>query len=233
MTISFNVFIRSLVLPPNYLEESWKVYHQILWIVFNLLVLGLTNLLYAVAMGSFKMTLGSFLELEISIILTGIIPICGIVFLRYYMELRNNLRLAQELNSQIILESSPKREPIVTETANDLITFVSENGKDKFTATAQQIYVVESVDNYVEIYWSKNGTITKTLLRNTLQRLDDQLKNHPSFFRCHRSYLVNLDKILSVEGNSQGYMLLFPNREQPVPVARSKNKELRALIYKE
>ena len=45
------------------------------------------------------------------------------------------------------------------------------------------------------------------------------------FFRCHRAYIVNLDKIEQVEGNAQGYKLKLQGTEDLIPVSRNLNSE--------
>ncbi|MBN4065836.1 LytTR family transcriptional regulator, partial [Candidatus Amoebophilus asiaticus] len=91
---------------------------------------------------------------------------------------------------------------------------------------------VASVDNYIEIFSENEGGITKNLLRNTLRKAEESLLNYPYLFKCHRAYIVNLQKIQSVIGNSQGYKLVFDKIEQPIPVARSQSKQLKELLFR-
>jgi DNA-binding LytR/AlgR family response regulator len=59
----------------------------------------------------------------------------------------------------------------------------------------------------------------------TMKKAEEALEAWPGFFRCHRAYIVNLDKVQHVEGNAQGYRLRFPDVEEPVPVSRNLNSE--------
>ncbi len=233
ITLTFNIFLISTFLPGTYREEQWKVYHQLIWIGFNLLVLGVTNFLYAVAVGSFQFDFLSFLDMETSLIMVSVIPIAASVLIRYVYELNKNLGKARELTIQLEQDGGKKSEQKDILPEKKSLTFTAENGKDTFVVDPEKIYVIESVDNYVDIYWLNKDAVSKTLLRSTLQKLEDQLKEHAQFFRCHRSYLVNMDTIKSVEGNSQGYLLAFPDMAQLVPVSRLKNKELKNRIQKQ
>lgn len=53
-----------------------------------------------------------------------------------------------------------------------------------------------------------------------LSRLEEMLK-HNFFFRCHRSYLVNLENIARIEGN------IYMKNEDEVPVSRRKSRQLK------
>ncbi|HMT30713.1 MAG TPA: LytTR family transcriptional regulator DNA-binding domain-containing protein, partial [Bacteroidia bacterium] len=48
--------------------------------------------------------------------------------------------------------------------------------------------------------------------------------------RTHRAYLVNLRKVKKVEGNSQGYRLVFENVDETVPVARRSSSLVKDLL---
>ena len=58
---------------------------------------------------------------------------------------------------------------------------------------------IEGVENYVAIYTSDGKIITHTTLRTILQKLPPA-----RFVQVHKSYLVNIDKIDSIEGNLLG-----------------------------
>lgn len=57
------------------------------------------------------------------------------------------------------------------------------------------------------------------MLRSSLSRLENQLEGQ-NIVRCHRSFIVNLDKVEKVTGNAQGYKLHLETPELVVPVAR-------------
>jgi DNA-binding LytR/AlgR family response regulator len=91
---------------------------------------------------------------------------------------------------------------------------------------------IESSDNYCTVVYLENGQLVKPLLRSSLSRLESQI-DMPHIVRCHRSYVVNLDRVERVTGNAQGYKLHLMGGQLQVPVARRYNDtlvaELRAL----
>ena len=88
---------------------------------------------------------------------------------------------------------------------------------------------MESADNYVSIHYRENDKVQKKLLRSTLTRLEDQI-TIPSIFRCHRSYMVNLNQIKQVEGNSRGLQLDLLDIPQKIPVSRKYVKDIQAQL---
>jgi DNA-binding LytR/AlgR family response regulator len=74
--------------------------------------------------------------------------------------------------------------------------------------------------NYIELTKSNGNQITTEVKRISLTQFETQIKDYPHFFRCHRTYLVNMFKIEKVTGNSQGYLLSFNETNIKIPVSR-------------
>jgi len=94
------------------------------------------------------------------------------------------------------------------------------NGNQTFTLPHNDFIFAKSMDNYCMIYHRKEDAVKKQMVRITLARLD-QLLNTGTIVRCHRSYLVNLEKIIKKEGNTQGLLLRFAGTEDCALVSRS------------
>lgn len=84
--------------------------------------------------------------------------------------------------------------------------FVKENGKF-VRVLYQEVLYAEALQNYVAIYVAGKKIVTYI----TLSVLEQQLPA-AMFMRVHKSYLVSIDKIDSIEGNS----VLVANVEIPV-----------------
>ena len=48
-------------------------------------------------------------------------------------------------------------------------------------------------------------------------------KDFPQFFRCHKSYLVNLHQVKHISGNAQGHKLHLFYGDELIPVSRKNN----------
>ena len=71
------------------------------------------------------------------------------------------------------------------------------------------------------------GKPTRQLLRITLKEAEEAATACPSIIRCHRAFLVNLDKVVKVDGNQQGYRLHLEGCKNAIPVSRTYAKKLK------
>ena len=94
------------------------------------------------------------------------------------------------------------------------------NGSQLLYFSRQDFIFARSMDNYCEVYFYKDKTVRKEIIRITLGKLAEQLIG-VNIHRCHRSYLVNFDKILSKEGNAKGFLLRFADVNEYALVSRS------------
>ena len=62
--------------------------------------------------------------------------------------------------------------------------------------------------------------LKKVTHRVTLLSFEIQLKEVFSLVRCHRSYMVNLNKVKNISGNAQGLKLELINHSEIIPVSR-------------
>jgi DNA-binding LytR/AlgR family response regulator len=79
----------------------------------------------------------------------------------------------------------------------------------------QSIYLVEAKGDYIYLKTdNKNYTV-----HSTLKKIEEKLPDH-MFLKIHRSYIININKIIDIEDNS---VLI---EKDVVPVSRSKRPEL-------
>jgi hypothetical protein len=225
LTIALNDLIGYNLAPRVFSEPDWKVYHQIAWGVWHLFLLGVGNLIYGFLVGAFPLTLYSFLKIELYVLACSIIPVMGITILRQNYLLKQNTNRAEDINRDIQEGKSHPAEPV-----DRLIRFAAENSKNYFEVNLSSIISISSQDNYVEFVFKNGNKVQKELLRSTLGNIEEVLSGNPGFFRCHRAYIINLNKIELVFGNSQGYRIKMEGLSEPIPVARPRNRALKDLI---
>lgn len=102
-----------------------------------------------------------------------------------------------------------------------LIMLTGDNQNDRLEIPPYRLLAVQSLDNYVNVFWENNNKLQTTLLRNTLSNIAEQLNGIPFMYRCHRGWLVNTQKVRQVSGNAQGLKLTVDLLHQPVPVSRA------------
>jgi len=84
--------------------------------------------------------------------------------------------------------------PTATDTSKNMIPFYDEKGELRFSIKLENLLYLESADNYVNIYYQDKGKTARFMLRNTIKRLEESFKG-TEIIRCHRSYMVNFDKV--------------------------------------
>lgn len=136
-----------------------------------------------------------------------IIPVTGILL--YF-----NQRQAQQ-QVEYLLQQSPKA--LLSE---QIICLLAENGKDQFCIQQEHLLLLEAQDNYVAIFHLDQGQVKKVLIRSSLKKLEEQIKE-TSLLRCHRSYIVNTIHIQKVKGNAHQLQLSIEYFPQKIPVSRS------------
>lgn len=90
----------------------------------------------------------------------------------------------------------------------------------------EEINYVKATRNYTSIYAGTNSFLSNY----TLNELEERLKPQ-SFFRAHRSYLVNLRKVKEIVPFSKStyHLVLSDVKETRVPLSRLQAQELRKL----
>ena len=110
------------------------------------------------------------------------------------------------------------------------VTLVTEMHHERLRIRLDRLLYIVSEGNYCEAFvLGEAGSIEKSLLRCTLLSLENQLKG-TTMFRCHRSYLVNLQRVTRMTGNSRGMQLQLEVTEASIPVSRAKIDALKGAI---
>ena len=87
------------------------------------------------------------------------------------------------------------------------------------------IYSIEAYDNYVKVHLENRVH----LLKSTLKTIKDQL-GHYGFIQVHRSHLVNMQYIESIEALFHGEYLLQMKNQMQIKLTRSYRKNLDKIL---
>lgn len=220
-TITFAVLMFNLVVFSKWVRiAKWTVLKQIIWQMWILFSIGFGNFLYSSFFLSFSNNYKAFLYFQFYTLVVGVIPVVVITILQQNLLLAQNLRLANEFSNELNL----KQGKLLLE---ELICLTSENGKDKIQLNLSDLIYIGSTGNYVQIFYMKDDKLQNILLRNTLKQIEDQLIDSESILKCHRAFLVNKDRIIQVNGNSQGLRLVLKDANDEIPVSRNFAKSMK------
>jgi hypothetical protein len=209
-SLIFYFVIKRLLLKSHFVESKWTVGREIIVTLCIVLFIGICNYLFVVIFLCRGFSLNSFLEMLYSTVLVGIFPTAITVIGNYIFQLKKYSNPPTQP-----VQSSPKntdKQPIV-------FKLIAENEKDFIEVSQEELFYIESADNYSTIFFERNGQLFKELIRSSLTRLEGFIGSE-QVVRCHRSYIVNLQKVASVSGNAQGYRFHLIANNWAVPVAR-------------
>ena len=110
--------------------------------------------------------------------------------------------------------------------SNSLISFRDERGVLQLSVAKENLLYIESADNYICIWYTKNDQLKKQLLRITMKEISEQLAE-TNVVRCHRSYMVNLDlvKVMRREKENLFLELGYPNIKE-IPISKTYGEQV-------
>ena len=190
------------------LELMWTTGKEIIFTTFYLM--GVAFLIYGTAL-SFSLTRLTVFDALFFLLMTlgiSIMPVSLTVLLKQNWLLKKTLTSIEQL-------------PAVTADHNSVSGIILHGSRNEsLSLNLTQLLVIKAQQNYSEVIYLSQQEIKQKLLRITLAALQEQLSS-TSVIRCHRSYLVNLQNVDSINGNAQGYQLMLHQDFLTAPVSRS------------
>lgn len=219
--ITFSVvFFYTLILPKLfksfYDPEKWSVGKELLLIILQILTISFLNWYYYTRLedtgGNHSLLLFLFITFSV-----GTTPtIIFVLLAERFLHKKNNL-IAEKM-SQAVEENKPQQ-------SKDLILIQSLNKNEDLSIQKNELLCMKSEANYINVFYMNNNEIKSVLLRNTLKNIEEQFEKYNFIKRCHRYYIVNLNRVTSIDGNARGYKLTIPELDFNIPVSRSFPKE--------
>ena len=132
--------------------------------------------------------------------------------------LARNLRMANEMNEHL-LEKMNEAQPEESKDEGLMLSF-AEGRNDRLEFPASDFLYAEANGNYVNIVYLKEEACEKRTIRSTMKSIEEKTADIHFIVRCHRTYLVNTQRIKMVTGNAQECQLHLEGCKTPVPVSR-------------
>jgi hypothetical protein len=203
------------LLLPKFRTENWSVKNELVFIVFILLLIGITQFLIRdIVYNNPGNWSWHYLYEEIVNTLMGGSLIAFIV-------LSTNLNLQFLKNQEKASAFNLKLKEKPASTQHSEIRITTELKSETFTLTIQDFIFAKAEGNYVEIWTLNNLPAKPVLKRMKLKDLENILQHFPNIIRTHRSYILNTDFIEIVNGNAQGYKINLKDCKELVPVSRN------------
>jgi len=109
----------------------------------------------------------------------------------------------------------------------DLLHFKDDKENLRFSVSLKNLLFIESADNYLEINYLNKGKVARFILRNSLKTIEEKFGIKPPLLRCHRSYMINIEKIKVLRKDKDGVFLVLDIEGLPdIPVSKSYTEKI-------
>ena len=104
----------------------------------------------------------------------------------------------------------------------EIINLLDNNGNLKLSVKLDNLYYIKAEDNYIKVYYQRNGAIANYMLRCKMKTIEDNCVDSSSLMRCHRSYIVNIKKVSVLHNEADGFILDFEREGlESIPVSKT------------
>lgn len=147
----------------------------------------------------------------ITAFLVGIVPsVFGYFYLKK-QELQSILQEKEEQNRKLYSHVQIKY------LSDEKTITLLGNSKDSLTLLPQELFYIESSNNYVQVYYKRDEQILQKTLRTTLLQMEVFLSEYQFLVRCHRAFIVNVYQIEKIKGSKLWLKLI----ETAIPISRT------------
>lgn len=243
VSILLDFLILFPLFPKYFNEEKWTVGREI---IFTMIIISTITTLNVVAGSLFwdnPISISNWFRMLLYTAIIGIAPATVSILInqarlikKYKKEVQGiNIEITevQEAKDNSVIATLPKDE--IIDYPNNLhldaqIVIETENSKDNLHLATSSFLAATSADNYVKVFYLKDHTLSSTILRTTLKKIEENLEGNAQFFRCHRTAIVNLAEVHNLIGSAQGYRLQLNHLTDTIPVSRNLNADIKAKL---
>jgi hypothetical protein len=225
------VFISVVLLPLVYSsyfrEESWTTGKQISFTVFIIVFVGILNYLLSPMLVQTRLNLEDALWFQGITLAVAILPVSLFIMIRQNQMLQQYKAEADRIEKRLHQKQESERqyEKIKGEQSSETLILAGEYQDDKIEVLKNDLYVIVAASNYVKVYYQRQDKLVYAIIRLTMKKAEEILAPYNNFLRCHRAYIINLDKVVHVEGNAQGFKIQVEKMDGLLPVSRNLNVE--------
>lgn len=215
-----------------------------LYIAWILCEIGLMAIGFTICAVAMRMQSDFMDALGLSFKNTALIYCIPYIISIIYLSWRENLRRLQAMERAPIgtteaqttiphnaQHAEPEATPEVTHTTLPhaqpaMLHFYDERGELRLSVDSESLIYIEAADNYTCLHYLNKGALRKTMIRNSLKRIGEQL-SESNVRRCHRSYMVNLDQVKIIRRGKEGVYLEMGIEGVPdIPISKTYSNDI-------
>ena len=109
----------------------------------------------------------------------------------------------------------------------EIINLMDNNGNLKLSVKLDNLYYIKAEDNYINVFYQRSGAISSYMLRCKMKTIEDNCVDSSSLMRCHRSYIININKVSVLHNEADGFVVDFEREGlESVPVSKTYSKRV-------
>jgi hypothetical protein len=203
--------------------DLWDIKKEIVLLLSIWILNSVAFPFYLAYVGHVPMTM--YLEFKI-VLICLVSPVVIILVNKIHLQ-KDSLQETQQTIKELEEQSGSSRSE-----KKQMLELNSDNRTEKLVLEPQDLILVRSAENYVEIIFRENQAINRKLLRSTMMAIEDQLRSFPNLVRCHRTCIINAVPGVKMHRTVQGIKLRIPGYDEEVPVSRQYLMGVRAILEK-
>ena len=207
--------------------ENWKLKHTFYSSLWNISTIAVGNYFYMVFSSDLENNFAELFAVLYYTLSIGVFPVLIILIYSEHKMLISNQKKAAKTTS--IIENRSLKS-VTKAPVKDVIELKADISSDDFSLNSKELLFIKADGNYSTFIMENNTEKKEIIKRISLKSVEEQIKNHPKLIRCHRSYIIHIDKVKKVSGNARNISLHFDDNGLVVPVSRAKEKEILSAI---
>lgn len=215
-----NYIIAPRIVPRFFDADKWTVGKDILYGLWVIVSIALSNYVYHGKIGGQIHDPSAILSFIIITASVGAFPLTIMVFINELYLNDRHTKNAAKINEQI--ESRELTQQVEVQQKEMVI---GDPESDYMELGTDNLIFIQASDNYCHVHYLEKGKMSARLIRTTLKNIETQLSGFPHIQRCHRSYMVNKQKISKITGNARAYTIHFTECDEQIPVSRGISKD--------
>ncbi len=196
-------------------EMTYWMY--ILWCILEIVAISCIYLAFTINMKIVSLDTGWDILMKVMPYSTISLGIPYLIAGMYFaiIDKNNTIRL---MNYENVVTDEPEKQ----ETQLHKITLFDNSGALKLSLNPDNLYYIESDDNYIKVWYTDNkGELKQYMLRCRLKTVEESFKGS-GLVRCNRKYIVNINRVATLRKESDGYILDLDNEAiPPLPVTKT------------
>lgn len=202
-------------------KRNWTVGSELLKAFLTLLLISFLSYLYnTLFLSKVSLSFENYLYMFAYTLALGF-PVSTIYILARYIYLSNKNKYFKNATTiahkQFIL--SENHSEINERQLQQKLCIISDYANFSIEIRQEDFVFAESADNYCILHFYVNGILQKEMIRISLSKLLNQIQTD-TIRKVHRSFIVNLTKVVKFRGNSSGYKISLENIEKELIVSR-------------